>query len=476
MVRSGYRKGRNVRRVLAAMLAATLALAACGGDDDDGEAEEEPTDEPSDTTEAPAEDEELTASDTGITEDTVKLGIPLVDYDAIAFAIDFNRGDQEAGYQTLIDWMNEEMDGIGGRQIEAVYQLYPPIPGMTPSALDVCTRLTDDEQVWAVVGVFIDFTGEGQLCVARDKNTIHIGHELEQPWIDDAPPGLLLSPGSTADASAANLITLMGEEGTLEGKTVAVLGDQDAEGRINDVIVPGLEEIGVETGSTAVLNIVDEDTTQAQAQLDGFIERWETEGVDTIFFAGLRASAKQFADKIRAAFPDATMVADASSILAQAQDEEAAGTTPNPYIPLFAMEGETRSERWAAPNEFLQSCIDAYEERTGEPIVRPDDLKAGPDGKKVETHILVEDVCDELYMIKWLTEAAGTNPTRESFVEAVNSYGEMTLPTANIGSLCEGKYTVNDSGRLMEFDPELSENGDWNPLTEIADTSGGACA
>ena len=130
MVHTRSRRARGIQ-ALALVTALGLGLAACGGDDDDGEAEEEPTDEPSDTTEAPAEDEELTASDTGITEDTVKLGIPLVDYDAIAFAVDFNRGDQEAGYQTLIDWMNEEMDGIGGRQIEAVYELYPPIPKTT---------------------------------------------------------------------------------------------------------------------------------------------------------------------------------------------------------------------------------------------------------------------------------------------------------------------------------------------------------
>ena len=67
------------------------------------------------------------------------------------------------------------------------------------------------------------------------------------------------------------------EEGSFDGKTVGILADQDAEGRVNDVIVPGLEDGGVDVGSTAVLTITGEDTTQAQSQLDAFIERWRTE-------------------------------------------------------------------------------------------------------------------------------------------------------------------------------------------------------
>ena len=35
-----------------------------------------------------------------------------------------------------------------------------------------------------MLGVFIDFTGQGQLCLTKEHNVIHIGHELDQPWID----------------------------------------------------------------------------------------------------------------------------------------------------------------------------------------------------------------------------------------------------------------------------------------------------
>jgi len=48
----------------------------------------------------------------------------------------------------------------------------------------MCRRLAEDDKVFAVLGVFIDFTGQGQLCLTKQHKVIHIGHELDQPWID----------------------------------------------------------------------------------------------------------------------------------------------------------------------------------------------------------------------------------------------------------------------------------------------------
>ena len=64
-----------------------------------------------------------------------------------------------------------------------------------------------------------------------------------------------------------------------------------------------------------MLTITGTDTAAAQAQLDSFIEKWKTEGVNTIYMAGLTAPAKQFVEKIKAAMPDALLIADADSTL-----------------------------------------------------------------------------------------------------------------------------------------------------------------
>ena len=75
---------------------------------------------------------------------------------------------------------------------------------------------------------------------------------------------------------------------------------------MNDVIVPALKKAKAKTGSTAILNITGTDTTAAQAQVDSFIEKWKTEGVNMVFLSGNNVSAKQFAESIKAGLPKAT--------------------------------------------------------------------------------------------------------------------------------------------------------------------------
>jgi ABC-type branched-subunit amino acid transport system substrate-binding protein len=450
-------------------MVAAMTLAACA-DDSDGDSGSPTTGgDPSQTTSG-----ELTDSFRGVTAEAIKIGIVLVDYEAIKQFVDFHRGDQQAIAQTFVDSINED-GGIGGRQIEPVFKTYKPIPGQEPSALTLCTSLTEDEEVFAVLGVFIDFTGDAQLCLTRDHETIHIGHQLEQPWIDESPPALLVTIENTLESQAQALINLFEEEGTLEGRTVAVLGDQDAEGRVNDVIIPGLEELGVEQGSAAILNITDTDTAAAQSQLDSFLERWENEGVDTIFMAGLRVAAAQFVEKIKAAMPDALLITDAEATLEQAQDQAAQGADPNPYADMIGISGETESERWADKSPELQECVDIYEEATGETVLGPDEVKPDADGRTAEIFIAVEDFCGELMMLKQIAEKAGPNLTNDTWREAVDGFGTIKLVTQPIASLCEGKYAAADGRRLVEYDGSIGETGNWSPLTEVRDVSGGQC-
>src|SRR5262249_10361131 len=156
-------------------------------------------------------------------------------------------------------------------------------------------------------------------------NLVHIGHELDQPWIDAAPGGLMLTPDRTKENVASALISLMSSTGKFKGKTVAVVGDKNNESRVNDVINPALKKAKVKTGSTAILNITGTDTTAAQAQVDSFIEKWKSEGVNMVFLAGNNVSAKQFAESIKKGLPKATLVTDTDTALDQAKGEQEAG-------------------------------------------------------------------------------------------------------------------------------------------------------
>jgi hypothetical protein len=353
-----------------------------------------------------------------------------------------------------------------GRKIEPVYNTYCPIGNA--EALKTCTTMTQDEEVFAVVGVFIDFSGDAQLCLSRDNETAHIGRELEQAWIDEAPPGLLLTPQIAAERRLSVLMDLVEKEKTLDGKTVAVISDDDSQRRVEDVVDPALDELDVDRGSTAVITLTDTDTSQGQTQLDSFLEKWKDEDVDTVVMVGLSIVSRTWVDKIANAIPGVQLLTDSpSSALAAAQDEQNSGETPNAYDGILTAFGKSASEEF----KFLQPCIKKFEDATGEKVVAPQDLKPDANGDRAEVWIAVSDACTDMAMFKAIAEKAGPDLTNESWTEAVNGYGEIDLPAQEFASLGEGKYDAEDGFRLVEYDPKLGDGGDWSPLTEIVNTA-----
>ncbi len=413
-------------------------------------------------------------SSQGVTKDSIKVGIAILDFSAIKDFIDYTFGDTEAISRVFVDYINQN-GGINGRKIVPVYKEYPPIPGGKPDPLSLCTSWSEDDKVFAVLGVFIDFTGQGQLCLSKEHHVIHIGHELDQPWIDESPGGLMLTPDATKETVAAAVVSLLSSTGRLKGKTVAVVGDKNNESRVNEVIEPALKKAKAKTGSTAILNITGTDTTAAQAQIDSFIEKWKSEGVDTVFLAGNNVSAKQFAESIKAGMPKVQLVTDTDTTLDQAKGEQDAGVSPNPYEGMISGTGLTQSERWNNKSPILQQCVDIYEKATGTTVPGPDERATTSDGKSINTDQAVTDACGDLFMFKEIAEKVGPNLTVKNWQKTVDSFGKIDLPPDKFASLCKGKYAAEDTFRLVAYDSSLGTSGDWKKVTPVKDASGGKC-
>jgi hypothetical protein len=107
----------------------------------------------------------------GVTPSTIKLGLVQVNYDCIKDFVDFNRGDQKQTYQIFVDDLNKH-GGILGRKVEGVFRTFCPIGNA--GALSACTSFTEDDKVFAVLGVFIDQSGDAQLCIAKNHQTVEI--------------------------------------------------------------------------------------------------------------------------------------------------------------------------------------------------------------------------------------------------------------------------------------------------------------
>src|SRR5664279_2185362 len=105
----------------------------------------------------------------GVTSKTIKVGVVLVDYGCVKQFVDSIRVKQQQVYEAYISDINAK-GGIAGRKIVAVYDSYCPIGSAGPLA--VCTKLTDDEKVFAVIGTFVDFSGDAQTCVANQHKRV----------------------------------------------------------------------------------------------------------------------------------------------------------------------------------------------------------------------------------------------------------------------------------------------------------------
>jgi ABC-type branched-subunit amino acid transport system substrate-binding protein len=406
----------------------------------------------------------------GVTGDSIKLGLVQVDYSCIQDFVDFTRGDQEETYKVFVDDLNAK-GGINGRKVEPVYRDFCPVGNA--QALATCTSFTEDDKVFAVVGVFIDQSGDAQLCIAKNHQTVEIIHNVSQAWIDQAPKGLLLTPNITTDRRLSVILDLLARDKTLQGKKVAVLTQQDSKQRAEDVVTPALKKMKVKQGTTGTLTITGTDTTAAQSQLDSFIEKWKAEGVDTFVLVGQVVVAKNYVTKLKDAFPKATLIADQTPVaLSGGQDAVAADIEPNPYQGLISAEGQSEQARFQTP--VMQQCVKTYEKATGKKVVAPKDLKPNANGKREEIYASVEDACGDILFFKTIAEKAGKTLNNSTWTKAVNTMGPMDdqLVLGKWASLHTGKYDANDTFGLVAFDAASGTTGDWKALTPVEDVAG----
>jgi ABC-type branched-subunit amino acid transport system substrate-binding protein len=448
----------GIRSGVAVTLVAGLALAACGSS--------KPSSTHSSTsTSAPVA---LTDSFRGVTAASIKLGVAIIDYNCIKQFVDFNRGDQQGIEQSFVDDMNSH-GGVLGRRIDPVYKKYCPISPQ--EALDVCTSFTEDAKVFAVVGVFAPTSPDAQLCLARDHKTILIGHELHQATISEAPPGLLMTPDVAAERRVNVLVNLLKGQGTLTGKKVAVLADQDTKAPVDKVVIPAFTALGLQQGSEAVLTLNGTpDTSIAQSQLASFVEKWKGEGVTALFLAGLNVSDKRFVEQIKAAMPNLLLMTDGeSSAHDSAQSEVTAKRHPNPYEGTLTAFGRSPEDTWNDP--AVQHCAQIYDAASGQRAVGPAEAKPGPDGHTPQVYQAIEDFCQEIDMFKQIAERAGPNLTNTTWTSAVDHFGKINLIGDPFASLTAGKYDADNAFRLGAFDSSIPPQGDWKGLSPLQDAS-----
>jgi ABC-type branched-subunit amino acid transport system substrate-binding protein len=419
---------RIIRR-LSALCAVAVVLAGCAtsGDDDDNAS--------SNTTTGSGP---LTASATGVTADTIKIGFPYIDLETLAESgvIDISHGPYEEIVKALVDDINAN-GGINGRKLEVVMPKYSPI-GNTEQ-LAACSQLTEDEKVFAVLNGLLN---ENNLCITQQHSTVLVsGSGL-------TPENLAKSkaPWATYSASAERaveaLVKVLHENGELEGHTIGVYAAQAANEPLIDLAVTKLEEAGYEVADKALMDAPDDDLQAATAQDTVIAQRMMDAGVDTVINVGLFTPA---ADFDAAGFHPRMYSLDAGNIAA------AAFTNPLGKFPFVGAIGATENSQVVYDTPEYERCRNVYEKATGKQIktLTQEDLDGESSG-----FTAMSIACTTLQIFVAAAKAAGPNLTNETFQTGLESIGAIELANTPAASFGPGKPDGQDSFQLVQFDAD----------------------
>jgi len=405
---------------------------------------------------------------TGVTATTVKVGVALVDFTCIEQFVDSIRTNQSQVYDAYFKYVNAH-GGVAGHQVVPVYSTYCPIGTAAPLA--VCTQFTEDDHVFAVMGNFEDFSGDAQTCVAKDHNAVLISFDMTRSIINQSPGGLIVCACTTPDRTDSVLISLLQKHNYLKGKKIAILGDTNNAPVVNDSVEPGLKAVGANLGSTAILSIAGADTSAAQAQLDSFIEKWKSEGVQDLYVTGTDVNSKQFVTKLKQEMPNVQLITDESIDLMYGQEEQAAHITPNPYDGIITANGPTTEEYNAGPN--WAHCASIYQQETGTAAPNGETVIPGPNGKTIDLYGAINDTCQLTLLFQEIGNRVGKYLNDNNWTHAVNTYGSITdYGSGPYDALFTGHYDDEDSFRLESYDPTIGAKGDWKSLTPLQNIPG----
>jgi hypothetical protein len=283
--------------------------------------------------------------------------------------------------------------------------------------------------------------------------------------VDQAPPGMLLTPDILDDRRVKIITALLKSQHTFDGKTVAILADSNSTQEVSQIIKPALASMDLKQVTPSIVTVTGTDTTAAQSQLDSFIERWKTEHVNALFLAGAAIESKQFVEKVRRTFPQIPIVADSTGILTGAQDEQKAHVSPNPYNGMITAEGLTGVEHAKTKNGLF--CRKVFEDRTGIKVPDPLTVVKLPDGRQNNIQGEAGDACALVEMFASIARRVGTNLNIANWVNAVNNFGPINVYATTYASLHTGKYDADDTYGLVAYDPTIGDAGDWKQLTPV---------
>jgi hypothetical protein len=359
------------------------------------------------------------SSSVGVTSNTIKVGITYVDLSTVQqFVHGLNEGNFKAAYQAVINNINNS-GGINGRKIQPYYEGVVPVGSAAPQA--ACTALTQDDQVFAVMGFF---QGNDPLCYVSLHSTPVIGGTMTTQQLAQAKAAWF-TPTPIQNVLEPAVATVAAKEGLFKNKKVAVVAQSDAPPGIMAAVLTALRKSGVKPVATATILVNASDLAASQQSIVGVIsQKFQSAGANVVVAVGNAGQSWPTAMANQTYQPK--LVATSYSALSTYASTSGKGI--DGAFTAFTKPASvgSRSIGWSDP--ALQRCVRLVK-AAGQPVSSP---LTNPDAAHL-TYVAVGAACQNLALFTAIAKKAGKNLNDATFLHAGNTLGPVLIPGQGTG-------------------------------------------
>ena len=363
----------------------------------------------------------------GVTADSIKLGITYVDLAAIRNVINLDQGDFQKAFNAVIDNVNSN-GGVNGRKIVPVYAAINPL-GSAPAAA-ACTKLTEDDKVFAVLGFF---QTPDVLCYVKTHDTPIFGTSLtpDQAAVAKQPAfDMALSPEHLADKS----IPTFAKQGVFTGHKIAVVGATADETVMNDTIIPALKKENVNIVQTAINDTPTTDVPAGYAKYNVIAQKFQSAGADVVVAVGTAGDSWPRALQVNhSSYRPRLIATDWKNLAAYAQDKQGHDESILKNA-LGADSAPDDVDTWNEAN--MQKCAAIV--KSANPSEQINDPNTATTNT-ANTWVSVENACRYVNLFVALAKVAGSTLNNDTLLHAGNTASNVTVP----GQLSPLNYSPN---------------------------------
>ena len=306
-----------------------------------------------------------------------------------------------------------------GDQCRKIIPEFAPVdPLGTAGAATACTHLTEDENVFAVMGFF---QAADVACYLNAHATPIIGASLTAPQSAQAKAPSFNNIISDSDLIPKEM-AIFEREGAFAGKKIGVVATSPDQAEMN-LVIPALHKVKADVVQTAVNSVPDTDTVAFTQEYGVIAEKFQSSGVNTVVAVGNAGNswAEALQDNQSAYHPRivATDYIDLDAYvtnkLGYKQSIIKDALTAGGYPPVAVV--------WDDP--AMQRCIATI--HAAEPAATINDPVTATSSTPV-TWTAPELACQQMALFSDFVKAAGKTLTNVTLAKAASSVGKVTIP------------------------------------------------